>query len=377
MREDLERSGADWVISLYDAWVYTEQRQDPFEGLPRVASWIPVDHYPTPLSLYEWLTHGHVAIAMSRFGQDCLTLLSAAWQAEYERQLRDAKGDRRKVAVTPGFPVRYAPHALEDVFRPVESDFRQQIGVPADAYLVGIVAANYGSFVYDRKGITDMAAALGYFMESHPDAYVYVHTIAEGAQMLKLPSVFAFSGVPDERIRWADQHALKKHAFTDEQMAQAYSAFDVLLATSRGEGFGIPVIEAQACGTPVIVSNWTAQPELVGEPWNQREWGLLRYPNGWAVPVLRDYDPRHGADFAKPQLGVVVKALEEAYADRGNPERRDAALAKAEQYRADPVFATYWRPILDEMDAATRVVPMNREQRRTAMRKRAKIAVAR
>ena len=29
-----------------------------------------------------------------------------------------------------------------------------------------------------------------------------------------------------------------------------------------GEGFGVPIIEAQACGTPVITGDWTAMSEI-------------------------------------------------------------------------------------------------------------------
>jgi glycosyltransferase involved in cell wall biosynthesis len=42
---------------------------------------------------------------------------------------------------------------------------------------------------------------------------------------------------------------------------------DVMLATSYGEGFGIPTIEALACGTPVIVSEFAASTELLGDVW--------------------------------------------------------------------------------------------------------------
>lgn len=360
VREDLARSGADWLISLYDAWVYTTDWKDPFEGLSRIASWVPVDHFPVPMSLYPWLRNRHTAIAMSRFGHEWLSRLSDAW--------RDADGH--------GFPVLYAPHAVEDVFRPVESDFRAQIGVPADAYLVGIVAANYGSLTYDRKGMGDMAAALSRFMELHPDAYVYVHSITSGRNMMDLDGLFAFKAIPEERLRFADQYRMKKQTYTDDDMAAMYSAFDVLLATSRGEGFGIPVIEAQACGTPVIVSNWTAQPELVGEPFDMADLRSHRYPSGWTVACEPDYDPRQGGDFGKPHIGAIIRSLGEAYDLKGDAGLRDAAIAKAEEYRADRVFDTHWRPILAAMEEATKVVPLNRAQRRSQRAVR-QLAVAR
>ena len=45
---------------------------------------------------------------------------------------------------------------------------------------------------------------------------------------------------------------------------QLYNAVDVLVAPSLYEGFGITPAEAMACGTPVIASNTTALPEVVG-----------------------------------------------------------------------------------------------------------------
>jgi glycosyltransferase involved in cell wall biosynthesis len=351
VREDLARSEADWVISLYDAWVYTVEGKDPFEGLPRIASWIPVDHFPVPMDLHPWLANGHMPIAMSRFGQEWLQKLSDVWAQDGH-----------------GFPVRYVPHAVDDVFRPVETGFRQSIGVPEDAYLVGIVAANNGTLTYDRKGFGEMASALAVFMETHPDAYVYVHSIVDGRGAMNLHGLFGFKAVPDERIRWADQYAIKKQNVSDEDMAAMYSSFDVLLATSRGEGFGIPVIEAQACGTPVIASNWTAQAELVGDVWSLDATGSQRHPNGWLVRVEPDYDPRHGADFGKPVIGAVVAALNDAYDHRGEPAIRDAAIAKAEGYRADAVFEKHWKPLLAEMDAQLHPIPLNREQRRALRR---------
>jgi glycosyltransferase involved in cell wall biosynthesis len=351
VREDVERSGADRVLFLYDAWVFTSGWRDPFEGLPHVYGWAPVDHYPTPLALYGWLQGGHTAIAMSRFGEMCLADTSAGFRNNGMRP----------------FPVTYAPHAVDrSVFTPRDRRFRDAINVPQDAYLVGIVGANTGTQVYDRKGFGDMAHALGVFMAQHPDAYVYVHSHKKGHEAMDLEILFQFKGVPEDRVRWADQYELMKQTVTDEDMAFRYSALDVLLMTSRGEGFGIPAAEALACSTPVIVSNWTAQTEIVGDPFHPGRMGTLKFPAGWAVGVDPDWDPRQGADFGKPRLPAIIATLNDAYAARGDQGLRDAAYAKGAEYDADAVFAEHWKPILDGMAVADQPVPLRRERRAAA-----------
>jgi len=51
---------------------------------------------------------------------------------------------------------------------------------------------------------------------------------------------------------------------SDRQLATVYAGSRVTLFPSYSEGFGWPVLEAQACGSPVICSNKTSLPEVVG-----------------------------------------------------------------------------------------------------------------
>jgi glycosyltransferase involved in cell wall biosynthesis len=136
-------------------------------------------------------------------------------------------------------------------------------------------------------------------------------------------------GIPMERLRFVDQYSFRV-GIPQELLAAIYTSMDVLLQPSMGEGFGIPAIEAQACGTPIIVSNFSAQPELVGD--------------GWLVAGQPWFDATQKAWLFAPLVESITEALEEAYA-RGRG-RSAKAVDFASQYGADYVFDQYWRHVL-------------------------------
>jgi len=51
----------------------------------------------------------------------------------------------------------------------------------------------------------------------------------------------------------------------DEELPHLYSAADLFVFPSLYEGFGLPALEAMACGVPVITSNSSSLPEIVGD----------------------------------------------------------------------------------------------------------------
>lgn len=57
---------------------------------------------------------------------------------------------------------------------------------------------------------------------------------------------------------------LKMRFCNDSQLAELYSNATAFICTSLYEGFGIPLVEAMACGCPVIASNTSSIPEVVG-----------------------------------------------------------------------------------------------------------------
>src|SRR5579875_2768791 len=51
----------------------------------------------------------------------------------------------------------------------------------------------------------------------------------------------------------------------EQQLVALYNGAQLVWFPTRYDGFGMPVIEAMACGTPVISSNTTGIPEVAGE----------------------------------------------------------------------------------------------------------------
>lgn len=305
------------VITLMDVWTWIDPRfggMADFKGL-NIAAWTPVDHDPCPPKVAGALeTFDAKPIAMSQFGQRAL----------------------EEIDLKP----RYAPHAIDtDILFPRLADgqaLKEAMGLPADAFVVGMVANNQGVGP-PRKAFPQVFQAFAEFAKRHDDAYLYMHSdifgFFDGLNLLPLAQI---SGIPESRFCAVGQDKYHAGTITQPQMSRIYSMLDVLASPSYGEGFGIPIIEAQACGTPVIVTDWTAMSELVGA--------------GWKVQGDRWYNSAHGSYWMCPSVFEIVEALEAAYAARGDVKLQEQARAFALGYNADLIFASHWQPILAELE---------------------------
>jgi glycosyltransferase involved in cell wall biosynthesis len=334
------KNSQGWTFTLYDSWVF---KGPGWEDL-NVAAWTPVDHQPAPPAVLEFFKNGkgqRIAIAMSKFGEEALL-----------------------EAGIPRERLHYIPHSINtDVFKPTKSEIRKELGIPADAHLTMINAANKGN-VPIRKCWPEMLLAWRTFAESHPDAYLYIHSDETGvANGFNIPRFLTAIGAPVDRIKVVPQYPYKL-GLPNTVLANMYSTSDVLLSTSRGEGFGIAVVEAQACGLPVVVTDWTAQRELAGV--------------GWRVDGQPEWDEHQLAWWKVPNVDLVINALEESYAAKGDTERSAKmsadAVAFASDYSTTAVYKAHWKPFIATLgiDAKnTLSAPLggaNRAARRAAKR---------
>ncbi len=87
----------------------------------------------------------------------------------------------------------------------------------------------------------------------------------ELSQKLESDEVIVLVGtMPDDIVLPSNVIAVGRTDSTEE-LAKWYCTSDVCISLSKEESFGKTVAEAQACGTPAIVFNSTALPELVGD----------------------------------------------------------------------------------------------------------------
>ena len=310
----------DFVVTLYDVWVL-----GGVDFHKPSVSWVPVDHYPASPEVVDWLkgedtpeSVARPAIAMSEYGQ---------------RTLHEA-----------GVEAGFIPHAIDtkETFKPREAGaFRDRAGIPKDAFLISMNAANIGK--PPRKMFVENFLAVSRLMAAHDDVWLYLHTDLRRPNGVDLTHWLLATGCDRERIRAVDPLAYRVGLTTNDDLSHIYSDSDVFLAASGGEGFGIPVVEAMASGTPAIVTDFSAQPELVGD-------------TGWRVPYQLTPDYGQGAYLATPSVDGITAALGEAYAEKGTPDavaRSVVARERAEAYDADKVFDEAWRPLLAKMEVAS------------------------
>lgn len=296
------------VIALLDVWGLQASSVRPLKA----ACWTPIDHDPLPPPVSEWFEGSQASpIAMSRFG---------------EEKLREA-----------GLKPIYVPHGVDtEMFTPAGREAaREATQWPADAFVVGMVAANTTN--PSRKSFAEALLAFKRFHDKHPEAKLYLHTEVTGRHRgVNLGILVQSLGIPRDAIYLADQYRMAFDPWSPGVMAQIYSALDVLLLPSAGEGFGLPVLEAGACGVPSIVSDFSAQPEVLGA--------------GWLVPTQPVYTKLFSWQVV-PSVEGIQNALEQAFG-RDAKERTDMAekaRTHALTYDADTVTRDYWVPALKKL----------------------------
>jgi glycosyltransferase involved in cell wall biosynthesis len=171
-----------------------------------------------------------------------------------------------------------------------------------------------------QKGQDLLLRAAARLRTAHPDArWLLVGSADDSASRDDLLALAQALKLPPDRV------SLPGHV---QDMPSLYQAIDLLAAPSRWEGYGLMLVEAMACGTPIVASRAGAIPEVVG-------------------------DDRPGAPPGPPGPASLVAVDDvDALAAALDTLLRDPAL-RAARGAAGPARAGQlgWQPSADRLDA--------------------------
>lgn len=306
---------ANIVISLIDAWVLGEtgKKVSPALWLP----WLPIDHDPVPEKVLSAIQDAFLPLTYSRWGSN---LLKRAGRDNY-----------------------YIPHGIEpSVYKVLDSSVVNQFKaqyLKHTGHLTSMVAANKG--YPDRKAFQWQLRAWANFARNKPDAKLYLHTEPTPMyQGLNLPKLCSQLGISD-RVMFPERYEYFS-GLPGEYLAMIYNASNVLMAASMSEGFGIPIIESQACGTPVITVNFSSMPELI-------RYGEITEPLDYFYTPLESFQ-------CIPDHRQITQALEENYQNwLDNDKEKDlekgikASNLIHQEYNWNNIVNEYWKPLFENL----------------------------
>jgi glycosyltransferase involved in cell wall biosynthesis len=270
----------------------------------RVYNYVPVEGGGLP---HDWTAiYAHVTpVTMSLFGQ-----------AQMEQLLQR--------------PVDLAPHGVSSAFRPITAQdpamwkgqtVTSREGAKAALDLAGkTVVVRADRFIF-RKNYPAFFRIMEPLL-ADPNLVVLVHTTPyddDGRGTIwqlisRLPGARATGISRTGEAMWEHPQVLLTGAhdsfrgLTDEGLRVLFSAADLMVSPTMAEGFGLCLAESLACGTPVVATDYSAVPEVVG-------------PGGVLVPVRSHITNAYAHEWAlvdEEQMTAAVARLLAKPAERAS-----------------------------------------------------------
>jgi glycosyltransferase involved in cell wall biosynthesis len=229
-------------------------------------------------------------------------LLTRALSPEIARGARliitpsqSAKRDLSRLFGIPEEKIRAIPHAPDGQFHPRRD--RESLARIEKRYGIRTPYLLYVGTLEPRKNLMRAMAAFSRVSSRYPDHSFY---LAGELGWRSKELLRALDAIPN-------RHRIVRLGYVaEEDLAALYSNAELFVYPSLYEGFGFPVIEAMACGAPVVTSNTSSLAEIA---------------DGAALLV----DPHDTA--------AIADAMDRAMGDEGERERlRLAGLARARSF---------------------------------------------
>lgn len=227
----------DLVFTIGDIWMVDFLPQVAGRDGFRWLAYFSLDGGPVPLPWQDTIRDMDHPVVFSRFGRDLVVPVA-------------------------GRPIAFVPHGVDStVFAPLEGKTEIQARNGFDGkFVIGCVARNQA-----RKNLPALLRAFARFAEGKEDAVLYLHTTLSDPAGWDIPVLLHRFGIKKITFFTGGVHDARC-GVPDTLMARIYNLFDLMVLPTTGEGFGLPLLESQSCGVPVLVTDHSACPELAVDP---------------------------------------------------------------------------------------------------------------
>lgn len=238
--------------------------------------------------------------------------------------------------------VKMIPHGVDlETYRPLDErdKLKQKYKVDGN-FVVGFIGRNQ-----IRKMIDRLVLAFANFAQDKEDVKLLLHTdelpTQNGWNINYLLPSLRIDG--KTKLTKKKMDVLKRQTISPEKINELYNVMDVFGYATGGEGFGLPGIECQSAGTPLLMTDCSTALDLCQEE-NK-------------IPVLKDkYDRNmkfigtNAVYFLYPDDRALAELLNEKYAKWKSgelDEERKVARKFAEQYDWGPI-AKQWIKLFED-----------------------------
>ena len=272
----------------------------PIEGAPMNYNWVQVLHQTPNLKI----------ITCSQYGVD-----------ELKRN---------------GLESTMAYHGVSDDFYQYEPEHRRYLRESVgwdDKFVVMNVAQNV-----ERKQWPRLFEAIKIVASKHPQVVLYAHTVPfdnyhlgghdlpQLAHQLDIVNNVLFSG---KHAKHNDSVPLVSHNYPG--LVDLYNMADCFVLPSQVEGFGLPLVEAMACGLPVAHTNYGAGAEVIGDA------GILIEPHDWVVN-------KSHSRYANLSPESIAAEIEKMFLSPSLREQmRENGLQRVKQFTWEAYRTALWR----------------------------------
>lgn len=263
-----------------------------FTGLPELLRGSDLVHFPYFFHPYRLPIPYVVSIfdtVYSCYPQSLSAVKRAVYEITMRLSIRNAslvlthsecaRADIISFFRAPASKVRVAPLGVEERFRPHEDrekmEFRCRRGLP-DRFIL---------YVGNHKPHKNVPSLVDALSRIRKDVSCSLLLLDDGGDdCRRTRATVEAAGMSDRVVFLRD--------LPDSELPLLYNSADVFVFPSLYEGFGLPPLEAMACGTPVVTSNASSLPEVVGDA------GIMVDPHSVEeladaiLKVLRDADIR-------------------------------------------------------------------------------------